>query len=79
MRRATNIPREKLLSLGTCFGKFTKSGKFRLHVTALDYISQYAQVMEYNPSLLVAFYALHSSKYGSNHQRSSRSYMGITF
>jgi len=45
MRRATNIPREKLLSLGTCFGKFTKSGKFRLHVTSLDYIAQYSQVL----------------------------------
>lgn len=36
--------RESLLSLGTCFGKFTKSGKFRLHITALDYVSQYAKV-----------------------------------
>lgn len=44
MRQATSVSRDTLLSLGTCFGKFTKSGKFRLHITALDYISQYAKV-----------------------------------
>lgn len=43
MRLATNIGREKLMSIGTCFGRFTKSGKFRLHVTCLDYLAQYAQ------------------------------------
>lgn len=43
MRLASNIGRENLVSLGTCFGKFTKSGKFHLHVTCLDYISQYAK------------------------------------
>lgn len=35
--------RDNLASLGVCFGKFTKSGKFTLHVTALDYIGQYAK------------------------------------
>lgn len=44
MRQATSVSRDTLLSLGTCFGKFTKSGRFRLHITALDYISQYAKV-----------------------------------
>src|SRR5690349_4909964 len=43
MRRATNVGRDQLISLGTCFGKFTKTGKFRLHITALDYLAQYAQ------------------------------------
>eukprot|EP00904_Undaria_pinnatifida_P010866 jgi/Undpi1/690/HiC_scaffold_10.g04154.m1 len=43
MRQATSVSRDTLLSLGTCFGKFTKSGKFRLHITALDYISQYSK------------------------------------
>jgi 60S ribosome subunit biogenesis protein NIP7 len=38
---ATSLPRTTLLSLGTCFGKFSKTGKFRLHVTALDYLAQY--------------------------------------
>jgi 60S ribosome subunit biogenesis protein NIP7 len=32
------------MSLGTCFGKFTKSRKFKLHVTCLDHIAQYAKV-----------------------------------
>lgn len=32
------------MSLGTCFGKFTKSGKFHLKVTCLDYLAQHAKV-----------------------------------
>jgi len=40
---ATSIPRSALLSLGTCLGKFTKTGKFRLHITALDVIAPYAR------------------------------------
>eukprot|EP00898_Chlorokybus_atmophyticus_P001211 jgi/Chlat1/2090/Chrsp17S02832 len=32
MRRATNVARDHLVALGTCIGKFTKSGKFRLTV-----------------------------------------------
>eukprot|EP00301_Raphidiophrys_heterophryoidea_P023559 c7401_g1_i1.p1 GENE.c7401_g1_i1~~c7401_g1_i1.p1 ORF type:complete len:185 (-),score=32.87 c7401_g1_i1:176-730(-) len=43
MRRATNFPRESLVGLGVCFGKFTKTKKFRITITALDYIAQYAQ------------------------------------
>lgn len=43
LRLASNIGRENLISLGTCFGKFTKAGKFRLHVTCLDYLAQYAR------------------------------------
>src|SRR5271169_6808722 len=39
---ATSLPRTSLLSLGTCLGKFSKTGKFRLHVTALDFLAQYA-------------------------------------
>lgn len=42
MRLAAAIPRKKLVSLGTCFGKFTKTNKFRLHITALEYLAQYA-------------------------------------
>lgn len=41
---AGTVAPEQLLSLGTCFGKFTKSGKFRLHITALHYLAPYAQV-----------------------------------
>ncbi|KAJ1434043.1 hypothetical protein B484DRAFT_446919 [Ochromonadaceae sp. CCMP2298] len=43
MRLATNVSKDRLISIGTCFGKFTKGGKFRLHVTCLDYLSQYAK------------------------------------
>lgn len=42
MRLAVSIARPNLMSLGTCFGKFSKTGKFRLHITALDYLVQYA-------------------------------------
>lgn len=44
LKLAVNISREKLVSLGTCFGKFTKTQKFRLHITALDYLAPYAKV-----------------------------------
>ncbi|KAK7548086.1 60S ribosome subunit biogenesis protein Nip7 [Phyllosticta citricarpa] len=40
---ATSIARPNLLSLGTCVGKFTKTGKFRLHITALDAIAPHAR------------------------------------
>jgi 60S ribosome subunit biogenesis protein NIP7 len=40
---ATSVARDNLLSLGTCIGKFTKTGKFRLHITALDVIAPHAR------------------------------------
>ncbi|KAK0175697.1 hypothetical protein PV327_009426 [Microctonus hyperodae] len=40
---ATTIAQDHLMSFGICFGKFTKSGKFRLHITALHYLAPYAQ------------------------------------
>ena len=40
---SASFPRDQLVSAGTCFGKFTKSRQFRLHVTALDYLAQYAK------------------------------------
>ena len=43
MRLAVSISRPNLVSLGVCFGKFSKTGKFRLHITALDYLAQYAK------------------------------------
>ena len=46
LKLAANISGDKLVSLGTCFGKFTKTHKFRLHVTALDYLAPYAKVCE---------------------------------
>ena len=44
MRLAASFPRKYLTSAGTCFGKFTKSGKFHLKVTCLEYLAQYAKV-----------------------------------
>ncbi|KAL0951363.1 hypothetical protein HGRIS_008067 [Hohenbuehelia grisea] len=43
MRLGISVARPNLVSLGTCFGKFSKSGKFKLHITCLDYIAQYAK------------------------------------
>jgi len=43
MKSAANFSREQLISMGTCFGKFTKTRKFRLHVTCLDYLASYAK------------------------------------
>lgn len=40
---ATCIARDKLLSLGICIGKFSKTGKFRMHITALDVIAPHAR------------------------------------
>lgn len=44
LKRAENVSRDNLVSLGVCFGKFTKTLKFKLHVTCLDYLAQYAKV-----------------------------------
>merc|ERR1712165_436426 len=43
MKQAGNVARENLVCLGTCFGKFTKTRKFRLHITALDFLAPYCQ------------------------------------
>ncbi|NWU52877.1 NIP7 protein, partial [Dromas ardeola] len=43
LKVATSVPRDNLVSLGTCFGKFTKSQKFRLSVMALDFLAPYAK------------------------------------
>jgi len=43
MRLGISVARPNLISLGTCFGRFSKSGKFKLHITALDYVAQYAK------------------------------------
>ena len=45
MRKATNVARINLVSLGMCIGKFTKSKKFHLQITALDVIAPYAKVI----------------------------------
>ncbi|ANB12715.1 Nip7p [Sugiyamaella lignohabitans] len=40
---ATCVARPNLMSLGVCLGKFTKTGKFRLHVTSLEILAKHAQ------------------------------------
>lgn len=37
------VARENLVSLGTCIGKLTHTGKFRLTIGALDVLAQYAK------------------------------------
>ena len=44
LRLATNVGRDNLISIGTKFGRFNKNHHFRLHITCLDYLAQYAQV-----------------------------------
>lgn len=44
MKTSSMADRDHLISMGTCFGKFTKTKKFVLHITALDYLAQYATV-----------------------------------
>ncbi|XP_055388489.1 uncharacterized protein LOC129617127 [Condylostylus longicornis] len=39
---AGSVPRKNLISLGTCIGKFSKTKKFRLHVTSLPWIARFA-------------------------------------
>ena len=43
LRQAISVPRANLISLGVCLGKFSKTEKFRLHVTALDLMGKYAK------------------------------------
>eukprot|EP00897_Mesotaenium_endlicherianum_P002467 jgi/Mesen1/2248/ME000153S01471 len=66
VRKATNIARENLSSLGTCLGKFTKSGKFRLTVTCLDLLGSYAKFKIWlKPSAEMSFlYGNHVLKSG---------------
>lgn len=43
LKLAENLNEDNLVSVGTCFGKFTKTNKFLLHITALTYLAPYAQ------------------------------------
>ncbi|KAA8595464.1 hypothetical protein FQN60_010755, partial [Etheostoma spectabile] len=55
LKLATNISRDKLVSVGTCFGKFTKTIKFRLHITALDFLAPYAKLLPMDDGIREAF------------------------
>ncbi|KAL2859919.1 ribosome biosynthesis protein NIP7 [Aspergillus lucknowensis] len=58
---ATSVPRDNLLSLGICMGKFTKTNKFRLHITALPILAEHARNKIYiRPNGVMPFL------YGSN-------------
>lgn len=43
LHHATSIARPNLVSIGTCFGKFSKTGKFKLGITSLDWLAKYAK------------------------------------
>jgi len=43
LKAAMNTDRDHLASLGVCIGKFTKTRKFRLQITALPILAQYAE------------------------------------
>merc|ERR1712087_79259 len=43
MKLAAALPREQLMSMGCVFGKFTKTKKFKLHITCLEYVARHAQ------------------------------------
>ena len=62
MKLATNVARENLISLGTCIGKFTKTKKFKLHITALDVIASLAKVSNSNRAFTF-IQALHCLQY----------------
>lgn len=66
MKKATNVGRENLMSLGTCIGKFTKSEKFRLTCTCLDLLASYAKYKVWlKPSAEMSFlYGNHVQKSG---------------
>ena len=40
---AAHIGKDELVGAGTCFGKFTKTKKFKLHITCLEYLAKYAK------------------------------------
>jgi 60S ribosome subunit biogenesis protein NIP7 len=43
IKYAGHFEKKKLISVGTCIGKFTKTGKFRLNITALEYLAKFAK------------------------------------
>lgn len=87
MRLGISIARPNLVSLGTCFGKFSKSGKFKLHVTALDYLAQYAKYKVctvIQPLALILHHNMHTlcfhpaARFGSNPMERCLFYMATT-
>ncbi|KAL4856650.1 50S ribosomal protein L2 [Chlorella vulgaris] len=80
MRRATNVARDKLVALGTCIGKFTHGGKFRVTIGALDVLAQYAKYKVWvKPSTEMQFlYGNHVLKNGLGRiTENTPSYTGV--
>jgi 60S ribosome subunit biogenesis protein NIP7 len=42
LKIAQHFGKDEILSAGTCFGKFTKTQKFKLNITCLDVVAKYA-------------------------------------
>ena len=42
-RASSSLSHSTILAAGTCMGKFTKTGKFRMHITALHVLARYAK------------------------------------
>ena len=77
---ASNFPRKELLSFGTSFGRFTKTRKFRLHITALDFIAPYAKVKKkaiLKNSIFFFIYLIISLKFGLNQMLNNNFFMDI--
>ena len=66
VKKATNVAGENLISLGTCFGKFTNSRKFQLQITALDCLAPFARFKVWlKPTSELSFlYGNHITKAG---------------
>lgn len=43
LKLAENVGRDKLINVGCCMGKFSKSNQFKFYITALTYLAPYAQ------------------------------------
>jgi len=43
LKYAGHFEKKKLISFGTCIGKFTKTSKFRIHISAMGILSKFAK------------------------------------
>ncbi len=66
LKVANSVARDELHSMGTAMGKFTRTKKFRLNITALDILAQYAKYKVWvKPNAEMAFlYGNHVLKAG---------------
>ena len=79
MRLGISVARSNLVSLGTCLGKFSNSGKFKLHITSLDYLAQYAKYkVSFEPTLRDASVQMVPKRCGLNQMARCLSCTAIT-